>query len=98
MATCSHWRGAVDLVRLALAGREERYELRLVYVDSFEKARELRFIGSPTIRINGRDVDEDGVDRDVEPSLGHRVYRSANGTARTPELRAIEIAIERAEE
>ena len=42
-----------------------------------EEARELAFPGSPTIRVDGRDVDPAGADD--PPSLSCRIYRLANG-------------------
>ena len=56
---CSSWRDALDAVRgvLAEAGRDE--EVRLVKVESHEEAQRLRFLGSPTVRVDGRDVEGD---------------------------------------
>ena len=44
---------AVDGV---LAATGTRVELRRIHVRSVEQARELRFVRSPTIRVNGRDI------------------------------------------
>ena len=54
---CSTWRDALDAIRgvLAEAGRDE--EVRLVKVESHEEAQRLRFLGSPTVRVDGRDVE-----------------------------------------
>jgi hypothetical protein len=42
-----------------------------------EQAVELRFPGSPTIRVDGRDVDPEGAD--WPPGLSCRVYRLPDG-------------------
>jgi hypothetical protein len=52
-------------------------------VDSGSVA-ELRFLGSPTIRVDGRDV-EPGAEERHEFVLACRVYRSERGLAGRPE-------------
>jgi hypothetical protein len=52
-------------------GIDERIEIREVV--THEDAVELAFPGSPTIRIDGRDVDPEGAQ--APPSLSCRVYR-----------------------
>ena len=60
---CATWRAAVvDLQEvLSELGLEE--EVRLVSVESREEAERLRFLGSPTVRVNGKDV-EPGIPSD----------------------------------
>ena len=41
---------------LAEAGRDDE-EVRLVKVESHEEAQRLRFLGSPTVRVDGSDVE-----------------------------------------
>ena len=54
---CSNWWNTLADVRAALteAGRDD--EVRPVKVDSQEAAERLRFLGSPTVRVNGVDVE-----------------------------------------
>ena len=54
---CATWRNTLAHVRAVLteAGRDD--EVRLVKVDSQEAAERLRFLGSPTVRVNGLDVE-----------------------------------------
>lgn len=55
-------------------------------------ARRYRFPGSPTIRINGRDVDPSYQDSgDYTPRC--RLYRTADGLRGVPERRWIEAAL-----
>ena len=55
-------------------------------------AADLRFPGSPTIRIDGRDVDPDYADPgDYTPRC--RLYRTASGLGGLPERRWIEDAL-----
>ena len=57
--SCPGWRGAVDRVRQAVAdaGLHNHVEIRLVPIETEEEARAHRFLGSPTVRIDGRDLD-----------------------------------------
>ncbi len=56
VAKCPSHRAAVELVREVLAAQGVAAEIEEVLVRDGEMASELRFPGSPTIRINGRDV------------------------------------------
>ena len=67
---CPSYPEARELLEDVLAGRAE-VELREVRSD--EEAEALGFPGSPTIRIDGRDVDPEGAE--AQPSLSCRVYR-----------------------
>ena len=62
-------------------GRRPIVETRLVAdVDAAER---LRFLGSPTIRVDGRDV-EPGADERGGFTLSCRIYRGARGSSRLP--------------
>jgi hypothetical protein len=52
-------------------------EIRMTHVATDAEARRRRFPGSPTIRIDGRDVDPDGAE--APPSLTCRVYYLPDG-------------------
>jgi hypothetical protein len=60
---------------LAKKGIEATVELREVF--THEEAAELKFPGSPTIRIDGRDVDPEGASS--PPALNCRVYHLPDG-------------------
>ncbi len=68
---------ALALLQAVLAERgvEATVELREVLTDS--EAETLRFPGSPTIRIEGRDIDAPGADG--RPALTCRIYHLADG-------------------
>ena len=57
VAECPFHPEAVKLVRDALAAEGVAAEIHDVLVRDERTAKELRFLGSPTIRTNGRDVD-----------------------------------------
>ena len=54
---CATWQDTLADLRalLAEAGRDD--QVRLVKVDTQDAAERLRFLGSPTVRVNGRDVE-----------------------------------------
>jgi hypothetical protein len=69
-------------------------ELRLVSVSDEQAAQRLRFLGSPTVRVGGRDVDPHAEDRD-EYVLSCRVYRTEGGFAGQPDERWVRDALRR---
>jgi hypothetical protein len=56
----------------------------LVDVPDAAAAKRERFLGSPTLRIDGRDV-EPGAERRTDFGLKCRLYRSDNGLAGFPQ-------------
>jgi hypothetical protein len=66
---------------LAAEGMDEAVQLHRV--ESAEDAERERFLGSPTVRIDGEDVDPTAKDRD-DFGFECRLYRTAEGLARTP--------------
>jgi hypothetical protein len=68
---------ALELLELVLAERGLEVEVELREVTTDEEARELAFPGSPTIRVEGRDVDPAGVT--ARPALTCRIYLLPDG-------------------
>jgi hypothetical protein len=73
-AGCPSTGDAVELLEEVLAGRA-KIEIR--EVRTMEEAERLAFPGSPTIRIDGRDVDENGARS--RAALTCRIYHLADG-------------------
>jgi hypothetical protein len=77
------WRGcpshaeALETLRAVLDERRPRLPVELVEVETQADAVRLAFPGSPTIRVDGRDVDDAGAPG--PPSLTCRVYRLPDG-------------------
>jgi hypothetical protein len=89
------WRGcpsypeALELLEEVVAGRAE-ISMREVTTES--EAEDLSFPGSPTIRIDGRDVDPAGADK--RSSLRCRIYHLPDGrVSPVPSREQIEEAI-----
>lgn len=71
---CLHSKDFIEIVRRALTKVESGYTYKETLVDTFEKAREVNFRGSPTLLINGTDVEN--TEPPQEPGLNCRVYRN----------------------
>jgi hypothetical protein len=68
---------ALALLQQVLAERGIDASIELHEVLTDEEAQELRFPGSPTIRVDGRDVDVAGAES--PPALNCRIYYLADG-------------------
>ena len=89
---CPNYAPAVKRVKEILAAESLTPEIEEIPVNSVEDARALVFPGSPTIRINGNDVEP--VDADMS-RLACRLY--ANGTG-MPSEEVLRRAIARGKE
>ncbi|MGK2878282.1 MAG: DF family (seleno)protein [Solirubrobacterales bacterium] len=72
----SHPRALAELTRLLDAFKIDRDQLRLIEVRTDADARRERFIGSPTIRLNGEDLVDTG---DTAYALDCRIYFRRDG-------------------
>lgn len=73
-AGCPSTGEAVELLEEVLAGRAK---IAIREVRTMEEAERLAFPGSPTIRIDGHDVDENGARS--RPALNCRIYHLTDG-------------------
>ena len=67
----------------AIKGSEEKIEYNEVLIESNELAEEIRFRGSPTLLINGKDIE--GREEPESASLNCRIYE--NGLPSVDEIR-----------
>ena len=81
---CPNHESARALVERVAAELRVEPAIELVEVVDPVAAADLRFLGSPTIRVDGRDV-EPGADERHEFVLACRVYRSEHGLAGQPD-------------
>ena len=70
-------------------------EVTLVDVPDAEAAKRLRFLGSPTVRVDGHDV-EPGADEREQFQHACRVYRTSAGFRGQPDEQWVRDALERA--
>lgn len=68
---------------LAEVGLDPERALSLRRVDAAEEAARARFLGSPTVRVDGEDV-EPGAGARTDYGLRCRLYRSDSGASVTP--------------
>lgn len=74
---CPSYPEAEELLADVLRARGIESELERREVSTQEEAEQLHFPGSPTIRIDGRDVDEAGAS--APPALNCRIYYLPDG-------------------
>lgn len=80
---CPNYEGLVPQLRQLLDRAGIGSEVELRRVASEEDARRLRFLGSPTVRIDGRDVEEGAAGRE-DFGLKCRLYRTPSGLVGSP--------------
>jgi hypothetical protein len=90
---CPSHKPTLELVRRIVKGRSISAHVREIMVSSEAEARALKFPGSPTIRVNGRDVDGNG---QTEYGLKCRVYSGLQGPTGVPPAQLIENALKEA--
>jgi len=81
---CPNHEAARGLVELVAAELQVEPEIDVVEVPDAEAATELRFLGSPTVRVNGRDV-EPGAEERGDFVFSCRVYRGERGFSGQPD-------------
>lgn len=70
-------------LRALLSAADAEVGVRLRRIESNEAAQAERFLGSPSLRIDGRDV-EPGADARTDYGLKCRLYPAADGLRGTP--------------
>lgn len=91
-AGCPHAEPALELVQRVVDETGVSATVRRVDVPDAEAATAQRFLGSPTIRVNGRDI-EPGVGERDEYVLSCRVYRTERGLRGEPDERWLRDAL-----
>lgn len=81
---CPNYRETIALVERISRELGLDPAIRLVNVPDPETAERERFLGSPTVRVAGRDV-EPGADSRTEFVLACRIYRTARGLSGQPD-------------
>ena len=92
---CPNHEAARALVERVAGELELEPEIDLVKVPDPDAASELRFLGSPTVRVNGRDV-EPGAEERGDFVFSCRVYRGEHGLVGQPDPGWIRAALEEA--
>jgi hypothetical protein len=93
---CPNGDAAITLARRVCQQRGGRAEVQVVEVPDQPAAEQARFLGSPTIRVDGRDI-EPGAARSAEFVHGCRLYRGAHSLQGLPEEDWLSQALHHAE-
>lgn len=86
-ADCPSHPEALELLRGVLSERGLESEIEVRQVTSHDEAQQLAFPGSPTIRIDGRDIDPAA--DSLRPALSCRIYRLPDGRVSPVPSRAL---------
>ncbi len=92
---CPNCQSLLGDVETLLAGTGQRARVEVHTVRSTGQARALRFLGSPTLRVNGRDVEPEA-DARSDYGLGCRLYRSDDAVSGKPSHVLVARALEAA--
>jgi hypothetical protein len=83
-SNCPHRDAALALVQRVCGQLDGQAEIRVIQVPDQQAAEQARFLGSPTIRVNGRDV-EPGAEQNDEYVCGCRLYQGEHSLRGLPE-------------
>lgn len=83
---CPNAEPALALVRRVSAELGIDADVETIEVENADQADDLRFLGSPSIRVDGRDV-EPGADNRSDFAFSCRVYSSESGLKGQPDER-----------
>jgi hypothetical protein len=89
---CPNHEPARELVEQVAAELGLEAKIELIEVADADSATRLRFLGSPSVRVEGSDV-EPGADERSDFVLSCRVYRSERGLVGQPEADWIRSAL-----
>jgi hypothetical protein len=81
---CPNYHPAGERLQAVLDSQSLQAEIRSVPISSEDQAKALLFPGSPTIRIDGEDVEQHET---VAPSLACRLYPNRSGVPSEESLR-----------
>ena len=89
---CPNYEPTKRLVEEILTAEGLKADIQEIPVNSGEEALALRFPGSPTVRVNGRDI-EPGAENKSGFGLQCRVYREGNRILGVPPRRLLTAAL-----
>ncbi len=90
---CPNWRHTLATVERVAAELGIDDEISPVRVPDPDAAQRLRFLGSPTVRVDGRDIEPGAAGR-TDYALACCVYRTSGGPGGEPEERWLREALQ----
>jgi len=89
MRGCPNFKPALNLLNEILKEKGIKEEIELIENDSEGEAKKYEFLGSPSIKINGKDIEKEK--RDYPPLFGCRIYKNGeNYTGVSPKYLILE--------
>jgi glutaredoxin len=92
---CPHKEPALALLKQVLRERGCAVEIEMVEIKNEDDARRYHFLGSPSVQVNGIDIEESR--RNDAPVFGCRVYKTKDGYRGVFPRELIEAALDNAE-
>jgi hypothetical protein len=89
---CPNYQPTRELIEQTSSELGIELDLELIKIDDKESAHRLRFLGSPTVRIDGDDIEPNARDR-TDVALSCRIYRSEHGTRGYPDSDLLRTAL-----
>ena len=93
---CPNWQAVLEEIKGLLAAKGGEGKIELIRVASTQEAEHLQFPGSPTVRINGEDVDHEVPSSSSE--MACRVYEVDGKLTGRPSMEWIDAALDGASE
>jgi hypothetical protein len=93
---CPNHEALLPRLRQIVADNEISAEVELRKITDDAAARRERFLGSPSVRVDGRDVEPDAEHR-TDYGMKCRLYRTATGLSGQPTEESLRVALHRAE-
>lgn len=94
---CPNHEALAPRLRELLADDAVTTQIELRKITDDEAAQRERFLGSPTVRVNGRDI-EPGAERRTDYGMKCRIYRTPTGLSGQPPEEWLRAALSRAAE
>ncbi|MGF7398962.1 hypothetical protein EDC21_1044 [Thermohydrogenium kirishiense] len=91
---CPNSDSAIKLLKEVLSEKNIKDDIDIIKIESEEDAYRYKFLGSPSIHINGEDIEKER--RNDEPLYGCRVYKTIDGHSGIPSREMILYAINEA--
>lgn len=91
---CPSYQQGLENLRLALRKLNLPEDFEMINIETDKMAQEYHFIGSPTIRINGEDIDSRARKAKVTGHKGCRIYQTEEGLKGAPTIEMIKKVIQ----
>lgn len=94
---CPSYKEGLENLKQALRELGLKEDFEMINIETDEMAKEYQFIGSPTIRINERDIDLRARGAQVTGFKGCRIYQTEKGILGAPTVEMIKKAAQGAQ-